>query len=231
MRSSPRRKSFSDRFPYLGPLIWIATVEYFVIQYIVAAKWPTPYSLLRNPISDLGNTRCGTYGGRYVCSPQHWLMNLAFVALGVLMAAGAPLIHEEFRAHRLAFVGFIGMGVAGAGTILVGLSPENVNYTFHVLGASGPFLVGNAALIILACTLTISRSLGVITGIFGGIGLVGLLLFATGVDLGLGQGGMERVAAYPQTIWLIIFGMYMSKTHYLKRRQLRREVALHGSVA
>jgi hypothetical protein len=32
MSSSPRLKSFTDRYPYLGPAIWFATLEYFVIQ-------------------------------------------------------------------------------------------------------------------------------------------------------------------------------------------------------
>ena len=231
MASSARLKSFTDRYPYLGPLIWVATLEYFVVQYVVAANWPSPYSLLRNPISDLGNTSCGLYDGRQVCSPQYPLMNLAFVGLGVLMVVGAPLIHQEFRERRLATLGFCGMAIAGLGTILVGLSPENVNLTVHVFGAAGPFVVGNVALIILSCTLMMSTSVRVVTGLAGGIGLAGLFLFALGADLGLGQGGMERVAAYPQTIWLIIFGVYMSKNHYLKRRRMRRDISLDGSAA
>jgi hypothetical membrane protein len=99
MSSSPRLKSFTDRYPYLGPLIWFATLEYFVVQYVVAANWPTPYSPLRNPISDLGNTSCGVYAGRHVCSAQHGLMNVAFVALGLLMAVGA-LDLPRFRGVR-----------------------------------------------------------------------------------------------------------------------------------
>ena len=158
-------------------------------------------------------------------------MNLAFVGLGVLMVVGAPLIHQEFRERRLATLGFCGMAIAGLGTVLVGLSPENVNLTVHMLGAAGPFVVGNVALVILSCTLMMSMSVRVVTGLAGGIGLLGLCFFALGVDLGLGQGGMERVAAYPQTIWLIIFGVYMSKNHYLKRRRMRRDISLDGSAA
>ena len=229
--SSPRLKSFTDRFPYLGPLIWFATLEYFVIQWIVADNWPTPYSLLQDPISDLGNTRCGIYAGRQVCSPTHWLMNLAFVALGLLMATGAPLIHQEFRERRLAVVGFAAMGIAGLGTVLVGLSPENVNHPLHVAGAVGPFVVGNIALIILSCALALSTRIRVYTGITGGIGLVAFCLLAVGLDLGLGEGGMERLAAYPQTLWLIFFGLYMSTNHYQDRHRNRRDLGLHGSAA
>jgi len=231
MSSPPRLRSFTDRYPYLGPIIWFATVEYFVIQYVVASGWPTPYSLLRNPISDLGNTGCGAYDGRPVCSPQHRLMNFAFIGLGLLIAVGAPLIRQEFRERRLALLGFCGMVIAGLGTALVGLSPENVNHTLHVIGAAGPFLVGNMALIILAFTLTMPTGMTVFTGIAGGVGLVGLSLFAAGADVGVGQGGIERVAAYPQTIWLIVFGLYMSTSHYLRRRRMRRELGLQGSSA
>jgi hypothetical membrane protein len=229
--SSPRLKSFTDRQPYLGPLIWIGTIAYFAIQPVVASAWPTPYSILRNPISDLGNTGCGTFDGRQVCSPRYALMNYAFIAVGLLMAAGAPLIHQEFRQRRLGALGFAGMGVAGVGTVLVGVFPENVNHTFHVIGAAGPFFVGNVALIILSCTLTASTRLLISTRLAGGSGLIGVMLFALGVDLGLGQGGMERVAAYPQTIWLILFGLYMCRDHYLKRRQRQRDLGLDGSAA
>ena len=91
-------------------------------------------------------------------------MNFAFVALGLLMAAGAPLIHQEFRERRLAVLGFCGMAIAGLGTVFVGVFPENVNNTLHVIGAAGPFLVGNVALIILSCTLTMSMRVRVSAG-------------------------------------------------------------------
>jgi hypothetical membrane protein len=141
------------------------------------------------------------------------------------------VIYQEFREHRLAVVGFGGMAIAGLGTVLVGLSPENVSRTVHLSGAAGPFFFGNVALIILSCTLALPTNVRVLTGVAGGIGLVGLILLVIGVDLGLGQGGKERIAAYPQTIWLIIFSMYMSRNHYLKRRRTRREIGLHGSAA
>jgi hypothetical membrane protein len=229
MSSSSKLSSFTDRYPYLGPLIWFATVEYFIIQLVAAGAWTTPYSLLRNPISDLGNTSCGVYDGRYVCSPRHGLMNFAFIALGVLMAAGAPLIHQEFRQRRLAVLGLSGMAIAGLGTVMVGLFPENVNHTLHVIGAAGPFFVGNVALIILSWTLAMSLRVRVYTAVSGALGLLALVLFVgLGVDLGLGAGGMERVIAYPQSIWLIFFGLYMSRNHYSRHRWRRRDLAWSG---
>jgi hypothetical membrane protein len=154
------------------------------------------------------------YSGRAVCSPLHWLMNAAFIVLGLVMVAGAPLIYQEFRERPWTAIGFGCVAVGGVGSLVVGLSPENVNFTIHVIGATGPFLIGNIGLLVLAWSLDVPPALRVMTGLAGGIGLIGAILFAAHVYLGLGEGGMERVAAYPQTIWLIGFGLYMTRDHY-----------------
>jgi hypothetical protein len=44
-------------------------------------------------------------------------------------------------------------------------------------------------------------------------------LFIGHVDFGLGRGGMERLVSYPQTIWLVLFGVYMSATRIRAARQ------------
>ncbi len=45
--------------------------------------------------------------------------------------------------------------------------------------------------------------------VFSTSSLTALVLFASHKDFGIGAGTMERIAAYPQTIWLIIFGLYV----------------------
>jgi hypothetical membrane protein len=97
-------------------------------------------------------------------------------------------------------IGFSCMGIAGLGTILVGAFPENVDDTVHVIGAAGPFLVGNAGLVVMSYALPLPRTMRLYTLISGAIGLVGLAFLAAGAYLGLGRGGMERVTAYPQTL-------------------------------
>jgi hypothetical membrane protein len=223
MMPAPRRlKTFTDRYPYLGPGIWMLAIEYFIVQVVVAAAWATPYSLRRNPISDLGNTACGVFEHRPVCSPRHTLMNVAFIVLGVVMAAGAPLIYQEFPKRRLTVIGFSCMGVAGVGTILVGAFPENVNHALHVTGAAAPFVVGNAGLVVMAYALPLPHRLRHYTLISGVIGLVGVVLLTAGAYLGLGMGGMERVTAYPQAVWLIVFGAYISRDHFRRSRAVRQ---------
>jgi hypothetical membrane protein len=44
---------------------------------------------------------------------------------------------------------------------------------------------------------------------FSSMALTALLLFAAHKYFGIGAGTMERLAAYPETIWLITFGLYI----------------------
>jgi hypothetical membrane protein len=209
-----RIKVFTDRYPLIGPTIWIISIQFFIIQFIVAAAWPVPYSFSQNAISDLGNTACGMYGPRFVCSPYFTWMNVSFIVLGATMIAGSTLIYQEFKENKANKIGFIFMALAGLGTILVGTFPENTIAFFHFAGALLPFLLGNIALIIFAFSLGFGNKFKFYTVASGVIALVALPLFLTHTYLGLGLGGMERLVAHPQTLWLIAFGVYMSKDRY-----------------
>jgi hypothetical membrane protein len=212
-RMNRRAGAFNDRFPLIGPTFWMVCVQYYITQIVVAQWWPIPYSLKTNAISDLGNTACGMYSGRYVCSPGYAWMNASFIVLGATIIAGSWLIYQEFRKSRTSALAFGLMSLGGIGTILVGLFPENVNPTLHFSGALLPILLGNIALLLFVASLDMSKNFRIYTVLSGGIALIALVLFYTKNYLGLGFGGMERLVAYPQTIWLIAFGLYMSRTH------------------
>ena len=87
-----------------GAFVWIAAVQFFVVQVIAQSAWTTPYSLLHNYISDLGNTACADYlvgeALRYVCSPLHWLMNVSFFLQGVIIIVGAMLLAPAMRSGK-----------------------------------------------------------------------------------------------------------------------------------
>ena len=63
----------------LGGGSWILTLLYFIGQAVAQAAWTTPYSLIDNRVSDLGNTACRTLANTYICSPLHAVMNTTFV--------------------------------------------------------------------------------------------------------------------------------------------------------
>ena len=207
-----------------GAVIWIFAIQFFIAQIIVQAAWTTPFSLTANYISDLGNTSCGPYpvaSNMYVCSPWHAWMNASFIMLGVIILVGAALIYRGFPAGRTRTVGLALLALAGPGEILVGLFPENVNITPHSIGAAAHFVSGNLGTVVLGTAIAASRRqipLAVYSIISGSVGLLATALFISGNYLGTGIGGMERIAAYPLPLWLIVVGVWLlrygSETDY-----------------
>ena len=206
-----------DAHPSLGPVVFMGAALYFVIQLIVAWVFIPNYSLVSNSISDLGETSCGGYGSPGMCSPRWWLMNYAgFLLLGLIMVIGSALLYHEFtqrapHERHAAMFGFGLMALAGLGSILVGLFPENENRTMHIIGAFLAIAIGNLAILVLGGALTLPESMRRSMLIFSSLALAALLCFASHKSFGIGRGMMERIAAYPVTIWLIAFGLYISR--------------------
>jgi hypothetical membrane protein len=202
-----------------GGTIWIlATLQYAIIQVIAVSAWHAPYSWLNNYISDLGNTACGQFAvphgtQSYVCSPLHSAMNASFIITGVLTIAGAFLLQQMWPHRRLTTVALALWVIAGLGKIVVGLVPENTNIDLHLLGAFN-IPVGSAAILLLSLSVLRSRRGLGITGVAAAvIGLAGTVLSTAGqfagssLYLGLGAGGMERVADYPGSLWVLMIGV------------------------
>lgn len=206
---------------WLGAIVWILAVQFFIAQFVVQSAWTTPYSLKANYISDLGNTTCGSYptdSDRYVCSPWHAWMNVSFVLLGVIILFGAGLLRRAFPAGRMGAAGLMLVSLAGPGLIAVGLFPEDVNITPHRIGAALQFIIGNLGIVVLGVAMVTTRRQVLLAVYSIASGLVGLLatgLFVSGHYLGLGIGGMERLAAYALPLWLIVVGVSLVK--YPKR--------------
>lgn len=196
----------------VGALCWLlAPVQFLVAQIVAAAAWPRPYDWFANYISDLGNTLCGPFGltsatSAYVCSPLHSVMNGSFVVAGILTVAGTILLWRYWPARAMLATGLAFLLVNGIGKILVGLGPENVNLGLHGLGALNIPAGGVATILIGLAIRRTSRRSGIFALVVGVVSLVGFVLFLTGRYLGLGAGGMERVAEYPAEIWQAVVG-------------------------
>lgn len=195
----------------MGPAFWITTLQFYLVQLYVARRFIPEYSWAENTISDLGATACGFIAGRTVCSPDHVYMNISLVMLGVTMALGSAFIYEGFiRRSFWTALGFTFLVMAGIGTVMVGLFPENEYPLTHAIGAALPFLIGNFGLLILGLSLEVPRFLRAFTIFCGIVSLEALAFLAAKQYLGIGIGGMERLVSYPQTTWFIIFGIYVS---------------------
>lgn len=201
----------------LASVLWISSLQYFIVQFVVSLSFSPSYSLSQNTISDLGNSVCGMYLDKLVCSENYIAMNVSFILLGLTMSIGSLLYIKQEGQSKKDKIGFIGLFLSGLGTMLVGAFPENSISALHILGAGIPFLIGNLSLVILSRSLKVDRLFKSYTLLLGLIALVALSLFLTKQYLGLGIGGMERIVAYPQTIWLISYGIYNLRIKGLKQ--------------
>ncbi|MES3035804.1 MAG: DUF998 domain-containing protein [Gemmatimonadota bacterium] len=201
-----------------GAIAWLLAIQFFVAQVVVASAWPRPFSLRFDYISDLGNTTCGAYpagSSHFVCSPWHVVMNLSFMLLGVTMVLGAWLTRDAFPVGWVRTLARALFAAAGVGVLVVGIYPENGDNARHVLGAGLNFVAGNIAMIVFGLALAQrpgeQRALTAFSLIAGTVGFVATLLFVSGHYLGIGLGGMERVAAYPMTVWQIVAGVSLMR--------------------
>ena len=230
-------RTFNARYDWMGVAIAALSAWYFLATVVVAwvfnpAQGKTregpEYSLVKNTISDLGNTACGAYGGSRVCSPRYIVMDATFALLGIAMIIGSFLIYSEFSKKALrreqigAKIGFACIALGGFGSILVGSFPENTNGTMHATGAGLAIGGGELGILVLGFALvTIPEGLRHFMIYGSAVGIVAALSFALKHHFGLGAGGMERIAQYPESIWLISFGLYVTRDHYSRGLLLR----------
>jgi hypothetical membrane protein len=203
----------------LGGLLWIlAAFQFAVSQVVVAFAWSTPYSWRDNYISDLGNTACGEFAvphaaAMYVCSPLAGVMNASFIASGILIIAGASLLYASWPRRKMTAIAMALWVLAGLGKIGVGLVPENTNVAIHLLAAFNIPVESVAVLLTSLALLPTNPGLGRLGLVMASIGLTGTALgiaaevLGPGLYLGLGVGGMERVAEYPATVWRFAAGV------------------------
>jgi hypothetical membrane protein len=232
MAPEPRRPQLamaSGRAVTLGAVCWILTLEFFAGQAVAQAAWRTPYSLVTNSISDLGNTACGTWppasvnlkslglSAQYICSPRHTVMNASFIAAGVLILLGVYLTRLQWPRRRLTTWGIVLLAAAGVGKVIVGLVPENTVVLLHFLGALGIPCALIGILLLGLATWRSRRSVAVISLAMALTGLLGLVITkaATG---GLHDYGLaERLMEYPTFVWMALTGLVFVRVGGLGR--------------
>jgi len=195
----------------VGGLAWASIAHYFVVEEVVRRGWSLPYSRRTNVISDLGAVTCGTYEGREICSPDHVWINVSFALVGVAAGVGAVLVRtvapDLITRPALALY-----AAGGVGSVLVGLFPEDTIGPLHGLGAGMFFVGANLGHVLLGWRLRRhtrpgARPYGTALAVVGAVGLVGSALVATGADLGLGIGLVERVVVYGADLGFIATGL------------------------
>jgi hypothetical membrane protein len=203
----------------IGALCWAAAAPLFLAaNVVVGLAWDDPaFSWATNNISDLGNVTCGVWDTtrpRYVCSPMHNTMNVAFVLTAALLIAGLVLNWRMREPGRMIRWGWWLMLFGSAGLGLAGAFPADSDENLHLLGAVLVFGCGNAGLLAAGCARegTLPARLRPATLTLGVLGVAGSILFIAQQEVGLGVGGMERVAVFPLPVWACYVGCFLYLT-------------------
>lgn len=180
----------------LGALALLVRPAYIVTELVVGAGTVGGYSFLADSVSRLGEVGCSAA----YCSPQHELMNGAFIGFGALLAGGAALLARTLGPWVTGL-----LVLAGTSSIATGLAPLDRDATLHAIAAAPLFIAQPMALVALGARLRhdrprLSRAL-LTTGTVTGAAAVSLVLPG---DVP-GSGALERLALWPVLIALAGF--------------------------
>jgi hypothetical membrane protein len=180
-----------------GALVWLLTLQFFVVETMAERRFAGPYSRTDDVISALGAS----------VSAAYQLMNASFVVQGGLILGGALLLLPALvgAPGRAALVL---LGSAALGVLVVGVFPTDGNGTMHAVGAVLYLVGGGLGLIALAYAVRPrSEVVGTALALLGLVGTAASVFFLTGVTGHLGEGGTERVAAYVLPVGLTLAGV------------------------
>jgi hypothetical membrane protein len=173
-----------------GILIAFGMVQFMMLMLLAEILYPH-YSVSTNYISDLG------VGSTAI------LFNTSIMLLGVLLILAAYVSKETLKSRSM----WILIAIVGVAAFGVGAFPETTgipHYTFALIAFGGGAITAiNSARILKG----LIRPLVVLLGVISLAALIIAVVFHT--TLGLGNGGMERMIAYPVFLWTLLFGGYL----------------------
>ncbi|QQG48614.1 MAG: DUF998 domain-containing protein [archaeon] len=182
-----------------GAAIFVGAVQFGIFLVVAEALYPE-YSVYGNAISDLG---ANCTDGVCVIQPSSSLVfEASVIILGLLVITGAYYFMRAFKWKPGAAI----VGIAGLGAVGVGLFPETTGAVHGIFSLITFLFAGLSALVVARFQ---RKPMFYFSIILGSLTLVALLLYASKLYLGLGQGGMERMVAYPALLWAVGFGGHL----------------------
>lgn len=191
-----------------GAVCWLLTAQFLLVQWAAGAVAPG-YRPLDHDISLLGVTTCAPFADPMsgaplrLCSPWHAAMNVSFVALGLLILAGAALTTPLWRGRA----GRLGAGLlvlASLGTMASGVWPVNVNAALHGLGALVYFFFASLGIVLVGLSRRCDAPMFAAASWAAGVGgLAAFFAYPHYAALSLPRGLVERVAGYPSSLWFV----------------------------
>lgn len=191
-----------------GIVFIVGSLYYIVAEAISAAFFNSSFinTYIFHTISELGIPNAN--------SPLFWLMNSAFVLVGLTLIFGNFYKFKDFIIkNRILF--YILTLISGIGVIIVGLIHGGNPLTsgYHTLGAIMAILGGNILLILISRSMDefgLYQKITLILGVFGFI-VFWIMFFSIG---NIYMPVYERLSVYTLIVWSFITGIYLLKNKF-----------------
>src|SRR3954452_19305170 len=204
-----RPREFARR---AGAALIAAALISLIAEAIVAAAWNRrPYSYVDDYVNFLGSPYVGEFRDILISSPLWWLMSIAWIVSGTLVAVAGITLGRRLTGWRRRTIMALGLAQAVA-LILFAAFPlgparfDDGTLVLYLIGAFLSIIAGNALAIVTGLS---GRALGLprrpaITSIaLGGIGLLNIPLTYGWTPTGLA----ERISLYSYLLWALLTGI------------------------
>jgi hypothetical membrane protein len=186
-----------------GIAFLIGSLYYIVAEAVSAAFFNASLSdaYIFHAISELGIPNAD--------SPLFWLMNSAFILIGLTLIFGNFYTFKDFivRNKRIFYVLTL---ITGLGVIIVGLIHGGNPLTsgYHTLGAVMAILGGNVFLVLISRSMDVFGQYQKTTLLLGVIGLVAFWILFFSMD-SIYMAVFERLSVYTLVIWSFMTGLFL----------------------
>lgn len=187
-----------DNEKVAGLFIFFGTFQFLIAILLLALVEPG-YSISTNYISELG---IGTNAPIFTLTMVIWGVS-AFLAAIILFRVS---VTEPIFPARLFAIMIMGVGIGFAGSGLVPMnSTPGIPLHFHITNTG----VFSAIIAIFISYKLVNPPFSYIQIILGALTVLATILLLTGIDPGIGMGGIERFGVYVFIVWLLSFSTYL----------------------
>ena len=186
-----------------GYALIIGSIYYLVAEAISAAFFNSSIfdTYVFHTISELGIPNAN--------SPLFWLMNSAFILVGLTLMFGCFYSFKDYIVKNKTIFYILTL-VTGLGVIIVGLIHGGNPLTsgYHTLGAVMAILGGNILLVVVSRSMDDFEGYQKITLILGALGIIifGVMFFSMG---NVYMPVFERLSVYTLIVWSFLTGIYL----------------------
>ena len=186
-----------------GAVFLIGSLYYVIAEAVSAAFFNASFAntYIFHTISELGIPNAN--------SPLFWLMNSAFILIGLTLIFGSFYEFKNYISkNRIIF--YIFTLITGIGVIIVGLIHGGNPLTsgYHTLGAVMAILGGNILLVLISVSVDEFKSYQIRTLILGVFGLIAFWIMFFNMQ-SIYMPVFERISVYTLIVWCFSTGVFL----------------------